>query len=219
MKKLFVLFVVVFVSNLTAQDLSQSKMFSTFYLSVLGGTNFNTLPTAGAAFNIELKTNVSDNLNAKLSIGYSSLYDDDSYEVKSYRLVSFDNYSKYHTRLFLADRVKYSIIPVTLGAEYFFTKSKISPFGIFEVGYNISSSTAEGTTHDGIAGTFDTVGEVPEDYRQTALGLDDGSSFNFGIGAGIKYMLTEKMDLNLRYVYRYNDSIINNNQILIGITF
>ena len=219
MKKSFVLFVLFFFGNLAAQDLKPQSIFSNVYFGVLGGTSFSTLPTAGATINFEVKSNVTSNLNAKLSLGYSTLYNDNSYEIRSYRFVSFDNYSKYHTKLFAVDRVKYTIIPVTLGAEYFITKTKLSPFALFEVGYNFSSSVAEGITYDGIAGTFDTVGEIPTEYRKTAPALDGGSSFSIGVGVGTRFMLTDRMDLNIRYIYRYNYSIVNNNQLLVGLTF
>ena len=121
MKKSLVLFVVFLTPILIAQDLEQSSMFSKVYFSVMGGTNFNTLPTAGTAINLEVKSNITSNINAKLSVGYSTLYDDDSYEIKSSGLVSFENYSKYHTRLTNVERVRYAIIPFTLGVEYLFT--------------------------------------------------------------------------------------------------
>ncbi len=219
MKKSFVLFVLLLFGNLAAQDLEPQSMFSKIYFGVLGGTNFNTLPTAGTAIGFEVKSNITSNFNAKLSIGYSTLYDDESYEIRSSGLVTFDNYSKYHTRLTIVERVRYAIVPFTLGVEYLFTKSNFSPFGLFEIGYNLSSAIAESQVHDGIAGTFDTAEEVPVDYRQSAPALDDGSSITMGLGLGVKYKLTDRMDLNIRYVYHYNEAIINNNQILIGFTF
>ncbi len=133
--------------------------------------------------------------------------------------MSFDDYEKYHTRLFKVDRVKYTIIPISIGAEYTFLKSSLTPFALFELGYNYSSSVAEGITHDGIAGTYDTVDEIPQEYRKLAPALDDGSSFSLGMGLGLKYMLTDRMDLNIRYIYHYNESIINNHQVLFGLTF
>ncbi len=219
MKKLLVLIILFFFGNILAQDLESKPMFSKFYFSVLGGTNFNTLPTAGTAIIIEVKSNVSSNINAKFSIGYSILYDDDFYEIKSYRFVSFDGYEKYHTRLFKVDKVKYTIIPISIGSEYMFLKSNLTPFALFELGYNYSSSTSEGVKYEGIAGAYDTVDEIPQEYRKLAPALDDGSSFSLGIGLGLKYMLTDRMDLNIRYIYHYNESIINNHQVLFGLTF
>ena len=218
MKNLFVLLILSTI-NLAAQDFENRSMFSNFYFSVLGGTNFNTLPTAGAAIQFEVKSNISSKINTKVSIGYSVLYDDNYYEVKSYRFVSFDDYAKYHTRLLKVDRVKYRSIPIAIGAEYIFLKNRLSPFAVFELGYNYSTSTTEGTAYEGIAGYYDTVNEIPEEYRKPAPALNDGSSFSMGIGLGFKYMLTERMDLNIRYVYHYNESIINNNQVLVGLTF
>lgn len=219
MKRSLVLFLIFLTPILIAQDLEQSSMFSKVYFAVMGGTNFNTLPTAGTAINFEVKTNVTSNINAKFSIGYSTLYDDSPYEVKTYGFVNIDDYAKYHTALIKVDRIRYSIIPLNVGAEYLITRSKLSPFALFEVGYNYSSSLTEGTTHSGIAGYYDTVDEVPEEYRETAPSIDDGSSISMGIGLGVKYRLTERMDLNIRYVYHYNEAIINNNQVLIGFTF
>lgn len=219
MKKLFVLLALLSSSILLAQDFESKSAFSNFYFGVLGETNFNTLPTAGSALSFEVKSNITSNINTKFSIGYSILYDDSPYEVKSYRFVSFDDYAKFHTHLLKVDRIRYSIIPINIGAEYLFTKSKFSPFALLEAGYNYSSSTVEGIAHDGIAGTFDTVSEIPEEYRNIAPALEDGSSITFGIGLGVKYMLTGRMDLNIRYIYHYNESIVNNNQVLIGLTF
>ena len=219
MKELLVLIFLFLFGNLSAQDLESKPMFSIFYFSVLGGTNFNTLPTAGTAIIIEVKSNITSNINAKFSIGYSTLYDDDSYEIKSYRFVSFDDYEKFHTLLIKVDRVKYTFIPISIGAEYTFLKSNLSPFALLELGYNYSSSFAEGITHDGIAGTYDTVDEIPQEYRKIAAALDDGSSLSLGMGIGVKYLLTDRMDLNIRYIYHYNESFINNNQVLFGLTF
>ncbi len=217
MKNSFVLLVLLMVGNLAAQDLQPQSMFSKVYFGVLGGTNFNTLPTAGTSINFEFKSNVTSNLSAKFALGYSILYDDNSYNLRYYRYSDFT--SKYHTRLLAVDRVKYTIIPVTLGAEYFIIKAKLAPFALFEFGYNFSSSVTEGITHDGIAGSFDEVNEIPEEYRKTAPVLDDGSSYSFGVGLGARYMLTDRMDFNIRYIYRYNHSIVNNNQLLFGLTF
>ena len=106
-------------------------MFSKFYFSVLGGTNFNTLPTAGTAITFEVKSNITSNINAKLSVGYSVLFDDNSYDLKYYRFVDFD--SKYHTHLLAVDRVRYTIVPINIGAEYTFLENNFSPFALLKL--------------------------------------------------------------------------------------
>lgn len=217
MKKSSVLLIIFLAPILLAQNFESTPTFSKIYFGVLGGINFNTLPTTGTAIAFEIKSNIASNFNAKFSLGYSLLYDNNSYELKYYSFQEFDG--KYHTRLLEVERVQYTIVPLSFGAEYIFLKSKTTPFALFEIGYNFSSSLAEGVTHDGIAGTYGTIEEITEEYRTIATPLEDGSSFTVGIGAGIKYMLTERMDLNVRYIYHYNESIINNSQVLVGLTF
>lgn len=219
MKVIYFIIVSLFFQNLFAQSLNKDTMFSDIYFGFNGGTSFNTLPTAGTTLNFEVKSNLTSKINATFSIGYSTLFDDEPYTVKSYKLVSFDNYSKYYTQLFLADRIKYTIILISLGVNYTFSASELAPFVLFELGYNFSSSLAEGIMNHGIAGTYDTIDEIPSDYRQVAPALDDGSSFNLGIGAGVKYKLGKRTDINIRYVYRYNKAIIDCHQIIIGFTF
>ncbi len=219
MKALFLLAVSLITVNVSAQELQNESSFSKVYFGILGGTNFNTLPTAGTAINIEVKTNLTSKILGKISIGYSTLFNDNSYQVRSSSFVNIDDFSKYVTRLLVVDRIKYTIIPVSIGAEYSWLDKTFTPTTFLEVGYNISSSLAEGTTFDGIAGYFDTISEVPEEYKEVAPPLNDGSSFTMGIGVGLKYRLTDRMDLNLRYMYHYNDSIVNNNQLLFGVTF
>lgn len=219
MKFKIVFLTLLFFSISNGQNSLSEEIFSKFYFSVLGGSNFNTLPTAGTAISFEVKSNISSSINAKFSIGYSTLFDDSFYEVKTYGYINIDDYEQYITGLNQVDRIRYSIIPINVGVEYIITRSKLSPFALFEVGYNYSSSLTEGTTHSGIAGYYDTFDEIPEEYRQTAPSLNDGSSISLGIGLGIRYRLTERMDVNIRYLYRYNETIVNNNQVLIGFTF
>ena len=202
-----------------SQSSENSTMFSQIYVGVLTGTNFNTLPTAGTAINFEIKTNIGSDINAKLAIGYSTLYDDNSYEYKTYGYINIDDFEQYGTGLIQVDRIRYSIIPISIGAEYFIFKNNVSPFTLLEIGYNYSSALTEGTTYSGIAGYFDTFDEVPEEYRQPAPSLNDGSSITFGMGLGLRYKLTDRMDVNIRYLYRYNEAIVNNNQVLVGFTF
>ncbi|MCW9095602.1 MAG: hypothetical protein OQJ74_07155, partial [Ignavibacteriaceae bacterium] len=69
MKKLSVFMMLLLSPILLAQDYESEPIFSKIYFGVLGGTNFNTLPTAGAAITFEIKSNMTSNINAKFSIG------------------------------------------------------------------------------------------------------------------------------------------------------
>ena len=158
MKFKIVFLSLLFFSISNGQNSISEEIFSKYYFSVLGGSNFNTLPTAGTAISFEVKSNISSNINAKFSIGYSILYDDNSYELKYYGYSDFT--SKYGTRLLKVDRIKYSIVPIHIGSEYTFYESIFSPFAVIEAGYNLSTSVTEGTTYDGIAGSFDSIAKL-----------------------------------------------------------
>ncbi|MEJ2194552.1 MAG: outer membrane beta-barrel protein [Ignavibacteriaceae bacterium] len=214
---LFMIF--LYFNYFFSQGIENEQQFSTYNFGILGGISFSTIPTAGGAIQFEIKTNVTSSLYLKSSIAYTLIYDDDSYEVKSYRFVTFDDYAKYHTLLFTVDKVEYSIIPLTVGAEYIFLNDTFSPFAVFDIGYNFSTSKAQGLVQEGIAGIYDTIDEIPDDYRKIAPALDDGSSITIGLGLGIRYKLSMHIALELRYLYRYNEAIINSNQILFGIMF
>ena len=216
MKKLFFLITLIFTVNLFAQESNDLPIFSKFRFGILTGVNFNSIPTAGPSLNLEIKTNITRKISAKFSVGYSDIYNDNSYSVKSYSYNIIENHSWYGTELFNVDKVRYSIIPISLGVEYVFSQNKISPFTVLEVGYNASSAKAEGKI---IVNQYTNLEQIPTEYRQSAPYLKDGSSFTAGAGLGIKYSLTDKLDLSLIYLYHYNDLIINNSQVLVGLTF
>lgn len=128
MKTASFLFVIFLSANsLFAQETS-SRIFSLFETGLYGGINFSTLSNSGTSFLLEGKTNLSSNLNAKLSIGYSKSYLLDSYQVKSYSSTSIQNVQKYQTRSYDVNKTRYSIIPITLGLEYIFHHDIFSPY-------------------------------------------------------------------------------------------
>jgi hypothetical protein len=216
MKSTILIFIFLTIS-LFAQDSVQEKMFSNINFNISVGPNFNTIPTAGTSINFALTTNIISNLNAKFSLGYSILYNNDSYQTKSYGYSDVIN--KYYTQLFAIDRIKYTIIPINIGAEYNLFEGNLFPFIEFMLGYNISSSLSEGRSFQNIVGMYDRVIDIPIEYRKLPQPLDDGSSFTAGIGIGVKYKIASRMDLNFRYIYHYNKAILNYNQLLFGFTF
>lgn len=219
MKKAIFLITLIFYCSTIAQDNLTSPIFSKFNFSILGGTNFNSTSSFGSAFKVEVTTNILPKLNAKLSAGYSTFYNDNSYSLKSYKFVHFDGYQSYHTLLTDVDRIRYSVIPIRLGTEYMINNGVLSPFASLDLGYNIYRANTEGTTKEGIAGRFDTISEIPLDYRNPQSSISDGSGFVLSAGFGLKYQLSTGVGLLLRYNFNYNKSTINYNQLLFGIIF
>ena len=218
MKKLVILISLIFNSALFCQETNNVNPFSNIKLSILGGANFNSIPTLGGSLIFEGKSNISSQAFLKLSIGFSSLFENNNYQIKSYGYFKIENTEGYQLNTYDIDKIQYSIFPINLGFEYVFYNKQISPFGIIELGYNLYSGE-EQVTKSTSGQYFNTLEEVPNEYRNSAPGTFDDNSYSLSLGIGMRYKLTSKLDLDIRYMFRYYDKILNSNQILFGISF
>lgn len=203
-------------------DVSQPA-FSEFKFGFNGGLNFDKSTEMGSNLNVQVQTNIVENLNLFLSLGYASLIDDHGFTDQYYRTINIDDGApQYQTVLNMVDKVEYHMIPIKLGFIYDISQLSFSnfvPFALFDIGYCFSNAKAQSVKHNGIAGNYDSVGEVPSPYDKLSSDLKDGSTFLYGLGMGVAYSLTESLDLSISYVYQHNDAIVNNNQLILGVNF
>lgn len=218
MKKLFVLLLIVFNNISFSQEIEKSTMFSNFDLGFLAGINFSTL--TGASGVVEGKTNLTSNLNIKLSFGYSTIYKKEGYNVKTNGFLSFDDVEQYYTHSYTVDRILYDVFPISLGFEYVFLRDKFSPYGIFEAGYNYYTyHTEESNIITGEAGYYNSFDELPSEYKNKPPVISEDDSYRVALGIGTNYKLSSVINLDIRYLYQFNKALINTNQILVGINF
>lgn len=197
-----------------------SKMFSKFKLSILGGINFNTIPTIGGYLQFEGKTNINSKINLKISVGYSGIFENKEYIIKTYSHFKIENDEGYILEKYYIDEIQYNVIPLNLGIEYFFTNKKISPFAIFELGYNFYNSEEQISKSIRGPESFDNINDIPIEYRNPQPPkIFDDSTIGVSLGLGINYKIFSSLECNIRYLFKYYDDIINTNQILFGITF
>lgn len=218
MKKLIVLFIILFGYSTFSQEIQRSKIFSTFELGFLGGVNFSTL--AGGSVILEGETNLTANLNVKLSIGYSTINKKAGYNVKTYNFVSFDNFRQYQTYSYNVDKILYDVFPISLGVEYVFLGNNFTPYCLLEAGYNyytFHTQTSNGKS--GFAGSFNTYDELPSEYKNKPPTISEAESYRIAIGIGTNFKLSSAINLDVRYVFQYNKSLTNTNQVLVGINF
>lgn len=76
----------------------------------------------------------------------------------------------------------FSSIPVLVGARYYFGKDKLNPYVAGELGIHFSTIDVPEVVIPG----FGTIG-----------GSESSSDFGFGVGAGILYQLSPKLDLDV----------------------
>ena len=217
MKNLMLVLFFLFSGSLFSQVVTKESPVSTFHLSILGGTNFTTISSIGGSLQIEGKTNLSENLFLKAYVGYSGIAEEKDYMIKSYSPVHIGNYDGYQLKTYSVNQIEYSVIPVNLGIEYFLSNSKITPFGVVELGYNFYSSE-EQIKSSASSELFENKNEIPTEYKNNAPRTIDDSSFGVSAGVGLLYRISSSFNVNIRYLYRYNDSLIDVNQILLGIT-
>lgn len=216
MKNLIVPLYLLFSICLFAQENEQMRMFSTLKVGFLAGINFSDL--SSGSFVLEGKTNITSNLNLKLSLGYSVISKKEVYTVQTYQHFVSTNYDQYATESYTVDKINYDVFPISLGLEYFISRNVFSPYALLEAGYNFSNIHQVRSGGDiGIAGYFDTFDQLPNAYKGAAPLISTDNPYRIAVGVGTTYKVTSYINLDVRYVFQYNKSIANTHQILLGI--
>jgi len=223
MKKIIALSLLLLGTNMFAQEITPVKMFSAFKVSALAGVNFSSL--SGGSVILEGKINLTSSLNLTLSVGYSKINKKAGYNVNTYRHINFlwqglyeTNY--YETESYYVHEINYDVFPVSLGFEYYFLHNVFSPYTLFEVGYNgVESHQVRSGGNIGVGGQYNSFDQLPSAYKSIAPAFTHKNPYRIAVGVGTNYQLTPFVSLDLRYLFQYNHSIENSNQILVGIVF
>jgi len=156
-------------------------------------------------------------------LGYSTINKEEGYKVKTYYYINYiDIYQQevniYETLSYTVDEINYNVVPITLGLEYVFTNDRNSPFALIEIGYNFYSFKIT-KSNSTIVGQYDTYEELPSEFKNEAPDIPKDQSYTIALGLGMKYKLSSRFNLYLRYTYQFNYSLVNTNQILVGFNF
>jgi hypothetical protein len=218
MKKLIVIFFIAVNYSIFPQEITDKEAFSSYKVGLLAGINFYQL--TGTSVIVEAKTNLTSDIYAKFSVGYSVINKKEGYNVKTYGVGNYGDIPKYATSSYNIDRINYDVFPLSLGIEYIFTKNRFSPYGIFEIGYNYYTFHIEESNRWlGIAGYYNSFDELPTAYKNKEPIFSKDESYRLALGVGTNIKLTSAINFDVRYIYQFNKSIINTNQILVGINF
>lgn len=216
--KYILIIIFFYCTGLIAQGIKPEHT-SNFHFGISGGANFNTIPTIGGSLILEAKFNPMTNVNLKLSVGYQSIFENKKHLIKSHNSADLNDTQVYQLKTYSIDKTQYLVVPVNLGIEYTFVKNVISPYAIFELGYSFYSSEKQITKVATGGEIFNSLEEIPKEYRNPAIITNEGSGIDGALGLGLKYKLSSSLEINLRYLYQYFDGMPNANQVLFGITF
>lgn len=213
MKKIIVL--VVLLSGVIFSQESKNNFLSSPELSLFGGISSENFSDIEGVYYFEGAANITQNLFAKLSLGYYKSVSTNSYTINTYKLVAIDNYKKYHTISYDVVKTEYQVYPIVLGLQYYFYANNFTPYLFFDFSFNFIDPLTFKTPESWV-GTYDTIEEIPIEYKN--VDVLPNNSFGLSLGFGAKYNLFSKIKLNFRYLYKLDSEIFNTHQILIGLS-
>lgn len=213
MKKLLLLSLVIFLSN----GFAQTNLFSSFDFVVLGGINSISAKTLGSSLIIETRTNLTQNLFVKASLGFSKIYKEEDYSVKTYREGEFLGEKRFFVSKYDVKEKTFDVIPFSIGVQYIFKFNEFSPYIMSDLTYNeIGTKIIQSNSFNWSYSNFE---DVPIDYRVKHKEDIKNSSLSIALGLGTKYNLINDLSLDVRYFYNYYFQIVGNHQFMIGLSF
>ena len=217
MKK--ILFVLLFISFnvLKAQE---NKPFSNFDIGFYGGINFYNTDNIRGDFLVELKTNLISSLNLKASTGYFRTIQPYSYTntVRTYSENTIDTLPKFFAGKYNLVSKNYDIFPLTLGIQYNFNQSILSPYISIDAVYNFIDAFIDTSPPE--VWSYNSIDEIPAEFKENQKyeKLPD-NSYGIILGAGTSYHISSKLNLDIRYLFKYDNKIINTHHFIVGIYF
>lgn len=217
MKRIIFLSFILFCTTLFAQE--GNGPFSKLQLALYSGSSITSAPQTGLSFMIEGKASLLPRLNAKLAIGYYKLYENDFQQVKTYRSYNFNNAISYQTHSYNIEGYDYAVFPICAGLEYTISEGAVSPYITVEGGNNAYAVTTRCSNNIyGEIGKYITPGDVPAEYKNYVQKDKGQRSYRIAFGMGTRISLWQGVNLELCYMYNINTNIVNNHQILAGIS-
>lgn len=217
MKLMFVLFLSL-SQFVVAQEANRSSFFSKSEYGLYGGVNVSGESNLGGLTSFEFKTNLTSNLNLRLSVSYFYLRTNVTEHVKSFTTGEIQGQEFFSAGEYTIKGREYKNVPISVGLQYFVSRSPFSPYVIAEGGYNLIDGKLDRTP--GQSWSYNSVEEIPDEYKHHKPGEPMPlSSFRYGIGIGTMYSLSSVFNLDVRYLYNFDSEIVNTHQFLIGFVF
>lgn len=215
MKKIIVL-VTLLTSIVFSQENNRAKSFSNFNFGVYGGVNFESISEIGGAFYIEEKSNLTSNLNLKLSLGYYRTIESTNFTVLSIRESTIDSFTHYSTTASNVSKIIYDLIPISLGFQYVFRNPTFSPYIALDGSYNFIDYKTVRKTYTRSYSTYE---DIPDEFKNYMPNSYPNNSFGIALGFGALYKIKQNLEIDFRYLFKYDNEIINSHQILMGLNF
>lgn len=217
MKKVFVLFLCISVNSIFPQESNKVALFSSFDFGFYGGINFSTFPGIGGSLILEGRTTLYHNLKINFSLGYSRAYLIDTYNVKTYSVGELQGKKFFEAISYDVSKKGYDIFPLSVGFQFIFANDMFSPYVLCEVGYNFIGTIIYRSP--GYTMFYNSFDEIPNDYKRIYKETHVNHSINLALGMGTIYQISPELNLDFRYLFKFDDKIINTHIMIVGISF
>jgi hypothetical protein len=219
MKLIIVLFASICLNTLFAQEIETTIPFTHYNFGFYGGINSGINSETGTSFFVESKTNLISNLYLNLTLGYSKVFEHESFTEKSNDSFNFNGTIIYYGNRKDINERGYDIIPISLGCQYVFKNQTISPYLLFDLNYDVILNTRDYISY-AITYQYPSYDAIPDEYKANQ-DIPSSTNYSYGIllGVGGICKISSKLNLDIRYFYKYDSKIVNSNQLVIGIYF
>ncbi len=215
MKKILLVLLFISINVLKAQA---NKPFSNYDIGFYGGVNFYNTDNIRGDFFVEIKTNLTSSLKLKASTGYLRTIQPYSRTVRKYSENTIDTIPKYFAGKYDLVSKDYDVFPLSVGVQYNFNRSDISPYISIDAVYNFINSSL--TTTPSEVWSYYSIDEIPNEFKQNPKKEElPNNSYGIILEAGTSYPISSKLNLDFRYMFKYDNKIINTHHFIVGIYF
>lgn len=215
MKKVLVILFASF-SILSAQD--NLGLFKNLNYGFYAGFNSEKFSEMGGIFSVELSNDLNKDVRLKLATGYYKAMQPYSRIVRGNGKAEIEGKTYYFASEYELTRRNYDVFPFALGAQYFFSDTRLSPYLSLDLSYNYISTKLDKT--GGYVMLYSSYEDIPNEFKKTN-NYEELPTGSLGVtmGIGTEINISQKIALDLRYFYKYDTEIIETHQIIFGINF
>ncbi|KAF0147515.1 MAG: hypothetical protein FD143_3057 [Ignavibacteria bacterium] len=210
----FIICYLLLTCSFFAQTHNEDTTITSTSYGIYCGVNVNKNMFVSNAFLIEGKVFLTKNIFAKINIGYYRTVVKDSYRVFSFKYIQIQDYKKYNTVYYDVMKTQYDVFPISIGSLYLYRSSPLNYYAGIDISYNLIDPF-QYRTSEKIINEFDSINDIPNVYKNIVV-LPNGS-YSVTLGAGAIFHFTANLYLDVRYIFKYDNELINSHQILIGI--
>lgn len=197
---------------------AQYKPFTKFDFGIYGGINFHTTDNIRGDFLTEFKVNIIPTLELKVSTGYIRTIEPyvNNKTVRKYSENTIDTIPRFFVSQYYLVSKNYDIFPQSLGILYKFNQSILSPYISFDIVYNILDHFIDTSPPE--SWTYNSLDEIPAEFKENQKTEKiPNNSFGMILGVGTTYLISSNLNIDIRYLFKYDNKIINTHHFIFGI--